>query len=239
MPPFETVRERLLRAGIAPRHAQRYVTELREHLADLIERERASGLNETKAVERARSFVGNDAELAQAMIDRAPARSLLARAPWAVFALSPVPLWMALIGVTDSSMIHVLSPLNSIAPSAMPESYRALIGILGFLINYLAGVLLTAGYLVLALRQRLSTPWLWVGLVLLALFSSMLGFHWHEYQAEAGHPGSWGFSVLAFFYRHGHRDLAVTLGVAALHAAVLFVAAIVAYRVWRLRLVRA
>jgi hypothetical protein len=239
MLPFETVREGLLRAGIAPRHAQRYVTELREHLADLTERERASGLDETRAAERAKSFVGEDAELAQAMIDRAPSRSLTARAPWAVFALSPVPLWMALIWVTDSRMIHVLLPLNSIAPSAMPQSYRALIGIVSFVVNYLAGVLLMAGYLVLALRQRLSTRWLWIGLALLALFSAILGFHWHEYPAEAGHPGGWGFSALAFVYLHGHRDLAVTLGVAALHAAVLFVAAIVVHRIWRLRLVLA
>jgi hypothetical protein len=36
--PFESVRELLLRAGIAPRHARRYVTELREHLADLATR---------------------------------------------------------------------------------------------------------------------------------------------------------------------------------------------------------
>jgi hypothetical protein len=236
MPPFETVRERLLHAGIAPRQAQRYVTELREHLADLTERERASGLHETQAAERAKSFLGEDAELAQAMIDKAPARSLTARAPWAVFALSPVPLWLALIWVTDSWMIHLLLPLNSIAPSAMPESYRALIGILGFVVNYLAGVLLTAGYIVLALRQRLSTPWLWIGLALLALFSAMLGFHWHEYPAQAGHPGGWGFSALALVYLHGHRDLAVTLGVAAVHAVVLFFAAIVAHRVWRLRL---
>jgi hypothetical protein len=39
--PFETVREQLLRARVTPRYANRYVTELREHLADLIERERA------------------------------------------------------------------------------------------------------------------------------------------------------------------------------------------------------
>lgn len=39
--PFEAVRERLLRAGVTPRYANRYVTELREHLADLTERERA------------------------------------------------------------------------------------------------------------------------------------------------------------------------------------------------------
>ena len=68
MPSFENVREQLLLAGIAPRHARRYVTELREHLADLVAQERATGLEVAPAEERARSLLGSDAQLAEAMI---------------------------------------------------------------------------------------------------------------------------------------------------------------------------
>ncbi len=51
------LRERLLRAGISPGHASRYVTELREHLADLVAQERTSGLDARQAEANARALV--------------------------------------------------------------------------------------------------------------------------------------------------------------------------------------
>src|SRR5271163_4327337 len=87
--PFENVREQLLRAGIAPRHVHRYVIELREHLADLTARERASGLDAKAAAERARAILGTDTQLAQEMIMRGAPRSFAARVPWAAFGIIP------------------------------------------------------------------------------------------------------------------------------------------------------
>jgi hypothetical protein len=34
--PFENLRERLLRAGVAPRHVQRYLRELSDHYEDVV-----------------------------------------------------------------------------------------------------------------------------------------------------------------------------------------------------------
>ncbi len=107
-PIFKSVREQLLSAGIAPRHANRYVTELREHLADLAAWERASGLDAQQAEERALALLGNDRQLAQAMIDKGAARSLAARAPWSVFAVLPVVLFLLLMLVTGFSMLRLL-----------------------------------------------------------------------------------------------------------------------------------
>ena len=47
--PFDPLRERLLRAGIAPRHVRRYLRELTEHLADLTAEQRAVGYDEADA----------------------------------------------------------------------------------------------------------------------------------------------------------------------------------------------
>ena len=66
--PFENVREQLLKAGIAAGHVNRYVVELREHLADLTSRERANGAGDAAA--RARTIMGSDAQLVQAPEDR-------------------------------------------------------------------------------------------------------------------------------------------------------------------------
>src|SRR5690348_7687353 len=77
--PLENVRIQLLRAGIPPGHVNRYVRELREHLSDLIERERAKGLSTGDAEAKARALLGTDSQLVQAMVDREPPRSLAAK----------------------------------------------------------------------------------------------------------------------------------------------------------------
>jgi hypothetical protein len=41
---FNTIRENLLRGGVAPRHVRRYLAELDDHLADLTARETDAGV---------------------------------------------------------------------------------------------------------------------------------------------------------------------------------------------------
>jgi hypothetical protein len=225
--PFEGVREQLLRAGIAPRHASRYVTELREHLADLTERQRASGLDAAQAAARAMALVGTDADLAQAMIAKDPRRSLAARAPWLVFTVSPVVLWAALIWTIDSSMIRLLWPVGPLTDAARRESYLGLIEVAGFSANYLLGPLLAAGCITVALRQRLRSPAVWVGLALVALLSGLLGFHMN----------AMSYSAVGLIYVDGRVSPAATFAVAGLRAAVLFGFAAVVYRTLRMRAV--
>jgi hypothetical protein len=231
MPPFEIVREQLLRAGIAPRHASRYVTELREHLADLTAQERAAGLADAEAQQRARSLLGSDAQLAETMIRTAP-RSLAARAPWAVFTILPVVLLVLAMIIAGNSMMQLLLPVRDLAPTAMPAGYQGLIATASFVTGYLVGPLLACTCIAVALRQRLASRWLWVGLVLIALISGPLGFQMHAH----GSGGSAHFSAARIVYQHGRPDLAATLGAALLRALILFAVAAIAYRVLRQRL---
>jgi hypothetical protein len=191
--PFESVREALLRAGIAPRHANRYVIELREHLADLTARERACGLDAKQSVDRARALLGSDAELAQAMIDKGAPRSAAARAPLAVFAVLPVLLLVAVIWATALLMMHLLAPVSGLAPADMPEGYAWLIAAVSFIMCYLVGPLLAAGSVAVALRQRLTSRWVWIGLLLIASVSGPFGFHMHVNPAVTGsmRPSGW------------------------------------------------
>ena len=235
--PFESVREQLLRAGVAPRHVSRYVTELREHLADLIERERAAGLDVGSATERALGFMGTDADLASAMIRRGAPRSLAARAPWAMLAIVPTLVLAAVLCACGLAMWHLLWPVRGLTPSEMPEGYRALIASVSFAATYLLGVLLAAACIALAVRQRLASGWLWVGLGLIALLNGILGFHAHVIPPQAGRAGGTVYSLAAVMYLHGRPNLAATLGAWALHAAVLFTIAATAYRALRARLV--
>lgn len=233
MRPFENVREQLLRAGIAPRHARRYVTELREHLADLVAQERAAGLDQAAAEQRARSLLGSDAQLAQTML-RTARRSLAARAPWSVFAVLPVALLVLAILLTGAVMMQMLMPVRGLAPAEMPAGYQGLIATVSFATSYLPGPLLACLCIGVALRQRLASRWVWVGLALIAFISGPLGFQMHYIAADGG--GRTLFSAARIVYEQGRPDLAATLGAALLRTLILFAAAAIAYRALRQRL---
>jgi hypothetical protein len=89
-PRFDHLTERLLHAGIAPRHVRRYERELRDHFDDLVREEKAGGASNELAETRALSRLGNDDALAEAMLSRSELRSLTARFPWAVFGIAPL-----------------------------------------------------------------------------------------------------------------------------------------------------
>jgi hypothetical protein len=222
--PLENVRLQLLRAGVPPRCAGRYVIELREHLADLTERERKAGLNAIAASERARALLGTDAQLTQAMIATAP-RTLAARAPWAVFVLLPLMGLLAVIAVIIEFMFQLLNPVYSVWPGGVPTTYVGIIGGASFVTTYLLGPAMAGACIFVALRQRLSSPWVWIGLVLIALASSLFGFHMHVFPSLGADPGGPKFSVIPTVYVDGHLSAAATLSLVAMRATVLFAVA--------------
>jgi hypothetical protein len=235
-PPFESVREQLLRAGIAPRHVRRYIIELRDHLADLTARESAAGFDSGAAAERARAVLGTDAQLVQSMIARTP-RSLAARAPWAVFTLLPVVVLVAGVAAIDSSMIRLLDPVHAAWPEGVPNTYNGVITAARFVADYLLGPLVAAGCIVGALRQRLSSRWIWVGLGLTALFSGMFGFYMNVNVLASPHGSTGGavFSALPHVWVGGRVSGTATLAVMALRAGLLFTVAAIALRAMRTR----
>ena len=235
--PFENVREQLLRAGIAPRHVRRYVIELQEHLVDLSARERDAGHDAKTVAERARAMLGTDGQLVQAMLDRAP-HSLTARAPWAVFALLPVVTLVAILAAIGASMMHLLGPVHAAWHGVVPHSYAVLIAATSFVTDYLLGPMIAAGCITLALRQRLSSRWVWIGVGLTALISGMFGFYMNLLPAEAGFPGGPVFSASPIVRVDGRVSTAATLAVMALRAGILFTIVGLIFRAMRSRLDR-
>lgn len=225
---FENVREQLLKAGIAAGPVSRYVVELREHLSDLTARERANGLEAKDAAARARTLMGTDAQLVQAMIDRGAPRALAVKAPWAVFGLLPVVAIIAMSWVIVMSMMRLLWPVHALMPAQMPGGYQALIAGVVIFTGYVVGPLLAAGCIALALRQRLSSAWVWAGLVLISLFSGFFAFH----APDAERPMYGGALVVM---HAGHVDPAGTLLLVGLRAGVLFVLSVLAWRTLKAR----
>jgi hypothetical protein len=91
-PRFDRLSERLLSAGVAPRHVRRTVRELSDHFDDLVREEKDGGAARALAETRALSRLGQEDDLAAAMLARPELRSFMARFPWAVFGLGPVVL---------------------------------------------------------------------------------------------------------------------------------------------------
>src|SRR5437870_4077450 len=88
--PFHELRERLLRAGVTPRHVRRYLTELADHLADLRAEEERAGRSRADAESAALVRLGGMDDLAKAMIEQRQFQSWCVRAPWAMFGLAPL-----------------------------------------------------------------------------------------------------------------------------------------------------
>jgi hypothetical protein len=233
MQPFENVREQLLKAGIAASHVNRYVVELREHLADLTNRERANGADAREAANRACTIMGSDAQLVQAMLDRSPPRALSVKAPWAVFGVLPVVAIVATGFVVATTMMNLMWPVRAVAHADMPGYYQGLIAAAAIFTGYIIGPLLAALCIATALRQRLASGWVWTGLALIALFSGFFAFHGPSFVFGTGGGGPYG--AVALISRDGHIDVPATLTLIGLRAGVLFAVAAFAWRTLRSR----
>jgi hypothetical protein len=173
--PFDAVGETLLKGGIAPRHVRRYVRELEEHLDDLTAQQRAAGYGQEDAASRARARLGEDSELAQAMLDQPCMRSWPARLPWLVFLLLP-PVITAVIGLALYAAAYFVgygaARINAFL--SLPES-----GLIRFsaaamiAVQLLAAPMMAALLVLLAQRQRLKPVWPLLGIALLLLLTPL------------------------------------------------------------------
>lgn len=229
------VREGLLRAGIVPRHVDRYVLELGDHMAELVARERAAGLDAHAAEAKARVLLGTDAQLVQAMIDSGAPRSLAARAPWAILGIAPVVVLVASMILLGAGSMAILAPYAELSGSAVPAHVHVIGLAITLLGSYVIAPALAAACIAIALRQRLSSRWVWTGLALIALASGPLGIHIDFPQLESGLPGGIRGSLIQTVHAAGRVDFQATLLVMSLRAFALLALSTLVLRLSRQR----
>ncbi|MGH6828431.1 MAG: hypothetical protein ACREFW_05945 [Rhizomicrobium sp.] len=178
---YRRLSERLLRAGIAPRHVRRYGRELGDHFDDLVREERTGGaareLAETKALAR----LGNDDALAQAMLSRPQLRSLTARYPWAVFGLGPVVvLALSVVGALylEIWLLHHSGGLFTYWTGRPPGPVTAKLAtqvytVYNTLAVTIAPLLFAWLFYWLGSRQRLRPVWIVTGVVLICVLGGV------------------------------------------------------------------
>ena len=225
---FEELRERLLRAGIAPRHVRRYLGELADHLADLKAEERKAGLGRAEAEAAARARLGDVDDLAQAMVGQREFQSWSARAPWAAFGVAPLIIlavaWYVALFMLWSGW-NVFLP-ESDTPFVRLQGLSVLFFGVARLIFFGAPVLIGWGVALIAARQRLTLLWPAVSLVLIALIGGAGRVHVSQTR------GAGGLGYIGMNFNVGPGNLwGIPSGV--VHALVILVLAAVPYFVWR------
>jgi hypothetical protein len=176
---FYELRERLLRAGVAPRHVRRYLSELSDHLSDLTAEEERAGRSKNDAEAAALARLGGVDDLAKAMIERRQLRSWSARAPWAVFTLGSLillagayfvaciylwSLWQVFLSGVDTPFGHKNpGPIYAFQNICFQAGKFYYIG---------APILVGWGMGFIAARQRVKAVWLAIGLALIAWMGS-------------------------------------------------------------------
>ncbi|HEY5049148.1 MAG TPA: hypothetical protein VII49_14120 [Rhizomicrobium sp.] len=189
-PRFDELRERLLRAGIAPRHVRRYVGELRDHFDDLVREDLSKAMSRDAAETAARTRLGSEGDLAGVMLARPALRSLTARYPWAVFGVGPVVLLIAgLVAAVAIEMqaLHLATlllpnPAHRLPPEGAMQIVAAWNGIATLVAPLgIAGLLCFMGA-----RQRMPARWIFAGVVIACVLGGFqrLSFADNGYHGE-------------------------------------------------------
>jgi hypothetical protein len=181
--PFEAVAETLLKGGVAPRHVRRYVRELGDHLGDLTERQREAGYDGDDAAIRARASLGDDSELAQAMLNQPGFRSWPARLPWLMFVALP-PVLTAGAGLALYAGVYFVgnnaAKINAMLP--VPQDWLTGFSMAAMTaINVLAVPVVAVTLTWLAERQRLKLSWPLLGIALLLLMTPMFTYRFGQH----------------------------------------------------------
>ena len=232
--PFDELRETLLRAGIAPRHVRRYLSELIDHWTDLRAEEMHLGRSAADAESAAYVRLGSMDERAQALIEQRKFQSWCARAPWATFSFLPLLLlaaaWLVALFILWSGW-QIFLPA---AVTPFGTGHFRLFDVaniyfqFGKAIYFFAPIVIGWGIGVIAARQRLRAIWPAVGLVLIALIGGAS-------QVQAGRtsvPNGLGHITMQFTLapsvQGGHLYCLV-------HAAILLTITALPYLIWKLQ----
>ena len=228
--PFNRLRERLLRAGVAPRHVRRYLAELSDHLADLQAEEQRAGLDPAAAESAALSRLGSVDDLARAMTEQRQFQSWCARAPWAFFGFAPLftlaAAWSVALFILWTGWQFFLhgSPTPFVRThGGLPEIYFGV----GRMIYFWSPVLIGWAVAFVAARQRLKPVWPALGLAPVALAGAAARVHASRAALSGGAAHvSMSFSLGSSFpeISPGLLRALFTLAVAALP-----------YLIWRLQ----
>jgi hypothetical protein len=171
---FDPLWQRLLAGGVQRSPARRYLTELRDHLNDLIAEERRAVSDPREAESRALSRLGSFEMLADAMIERREFQAWGRKAPIATYLVAPTVLLAATTAIAVAGVVLTVQGVRSGAgaSSELPAWLRLLATSVVFVSHAVLPTLLAWALGVMAIRQRSPMIWPLCGIVALVVLGA-------------------------------------------------------------------
>lgn len=227
---LDRFKERLLKAGVAYRHAHRFVQELRDHYDDAVRDELAKGLNRATAEQTAWTRIGDEERLASSVLARAELRSVACRCPGLVFGVAPLLIWLGALILMGAFLVAFDEFADGTQASPFKIAYA-----MCFFSTRLLPVGLGIAALTICARQRLKSSWSIIGIGTVAAISGT--FSTSMTLPTAGHMGQLGVgsSLLPFLLPHvaavGRPDGAV-LAAGLIRGSCMLAMSLVPYLLW-------
>jgi hypothetical protein len=173
---FESLRDALLRMGVAPRHARRVAVELDSHFRQLVQEGRERGDSEVGARIAARKVLGSDEVLIERYARMPELRAWSSRWPVFWFTLVPLMSFIALFAAALASLClsgHLMSAyLQHLHVSAGVTSRVDWMAQILFL--WVFPVLIAAAFAVLAYRRRVALHWPVAGIAIVCCLTALI-----------------------------------------------------------------
>jgi len=228
--PFDSVAERLLKGGVAPRHVRRYIRELEDHFSELTTQLHRSGCEIKEVQLQARARLGDDAELASAMLELPQLRTWSARIPWLIF--STIPPAIAYIAFAiPFFVVRLVSPRYSFRGSMLiwvPTSYAAFTDHFVNTSNLLIAPAVSAAFAMIIFRQRLDRRWA----LLAAASIAVIGLQ--DCSGFSEHTTVGSMAMKATFWTDSIRELAKAWRLSTIQAVLTLLPAVLLQR-WPIR----
>ncbi len=219
---LESLGERLLRSGIAPRHVRRYLRELRDHYDDAVQGELRKGVSRATAEEAAATRVGDPDHLVESALARPELLSWSRRWPCAVYIVAPLLLFPAAFVATILAMVGLAQIVLPQTELPFPTPLLEILKAIRLLNLYVLPVIAASGFALLAKRRGVSRAWAWASITLITFVGALpnLDVYAHQIGAGIGFSTRLDFLVGMFLQRWLPTAVAaVMLYIAAGHVA--------------------
>jgi len=173
-PDFDSLKERLLRGGVGPKHVRRTIAELRDHHTDLFAEAFARGCSLEDAGREASIRLGDEDALATAIIARPELRSWAHRWPWVAYCLTPTA---ALLAAFAGLLLLVgLSGVTHLDHDTFAKRWGLLASGIGSFYRF--GLPLVSGVVicVLAAQRRAYLRWPVIGVAMVSIVGGAFKF---------------------------------------------------------------
>lgn len=178
--------ERLLRAGVAPRHVRRYRRELRDHYDDAMQEELAKGAGRAAAEESAAKRLGELDHLVESALARRELLSWSRRWPWAVYVVAPLLLLPAAFVATILAMVGLMRVVMPEAQGDIPAPLLEMLKAIRLFGLYALPAITASGFALLAGRRNVPRAWAWASIVLITFVGALPNLDVYTDQIGAG-----------------------------------------------------